>query len=269
MKYIIITDLDGTLLDHTTYSFEKAKEALALVRARNIPVVICTSKTQAEIEVYREKLDNKDPFIPENGGAIIIPDGYFKSVIDKKNGNYSIVRLGTPYKEIVAALHKIRESCGITITGFSDLTPEKISAITGIDISAAIRAKQRLYSEPIFIESGPENINKIKKILNDLGFNFMEGGRFHHIFSLNTDKGKAVRMLINMYCDHYHDQIRTIGIGDSHIDLPMLAAVDVPVIVRKKTGDYDKRIQLPNLVYADGIGPAGWNREILRIFEDL
>ncbi|MCF6147571.1 MAG: HAD-IIB family hydrolase [Candidatus Kuenenia sp.] len=269
MKYIIITDLDGTLLDHTTYSFERAKEALAFVREHKIPVVICTSKTQAEIEVYREKLENKDPFIPENGGAIVIPEGYFKSAIDKKIGNYIIVEMGIPYKVITDALHKIRESCGIAITGFSDLTPEKVSFLTGIDIPSAKRAKQRCYSEPISIEGGTEVVNEVRKRLNSLGFNFMEGGRFHHIFSLKTDKGKAVKELTKMYKDDYNDQIKTIGIGDSLIDLPMLAAVDVPILVKKNTGDYDKKIQLPNLVYADGIGPEGWNKEILKIFKNI
>ena len=36
---IIITDLDGTLLHPTTYSFEEAKPALQLIRARGVPVL--------------------------------------------------------------------------------------------------------------------------------------------------------------------------------------------------------------------------------------
>ncbi|MCK6469820.1 MAG: HAD hydrolase family protein [Candidatus Brocadia sinica] len=81
MVYIIFTDLDGTLLDHSTYSFEEAREATSLVKKKNIPIVICMSKTQAGIEVYRERMGNEDPFISENGGAIIIPKGYFTSAL--------------------------------------------------------------------------------------------------------------------------------------------------------------------------------------------
>ena len=76
-RMIIITDLDGTLLHHRTYSFEEAKPALDLVRRQGIPLVICSSKTRAEIEVYRKRLDNNHPFISENGGGIYIPAGYF------------------------------------------------------------------------------------------------------------------------------------------------------------------------------------------------
>jgi len=77
---IIFTDLDGILLDYSTYSFEQAKPALQLVAQSDIPLVICSSKTRKEIEYYRKKLDNNHPFISENGGGIFIPKGYFPSI---------------------------------------------------------------------------------------------------------------------------------------------------------------------------------------------
>jgi mannosyl-3-phosphoglycerate phosphatase len=163
MKYIIFTDLDGTLLDHHTYSFEKAKEALVFTKENKIPVIICTSKTQAEIEVYREKMNNNDPFIPENGGAVIIPKNYFKSLLDKEKNRYIIVELGTPYYIITNVLNELKKITGATIRGFSDLTPEEISTLTGIDTDSAKRAKKRSYSEPIIIEGSSEVVRDIKK----------------------------------------------------------------------------------------------------------
>lgn len=265
MKYIIFTDLDGTLLDHHTYSFEKAKEALVFTKENKIPVIICTSKTQAEIEVYREKMNNNDPFIPENGGAVIIPKNYFKSLLDKEKNHYIIVELGTPYHIITNALSELKKTTRATIRGFSDLTPEEISTLTGIDIDSAKRAKKRSYSEPIIIEGSLGVIHDIKKKVSSLGLNFMEGGRFHHIFGSTTDKGKAVNILIRMYKEDTKEPITTIGIGDSLIDLPMLKTVDIPIIVKKFSGNYDGRIHISNLVYADGIGPEGWNKAILNI----
>lgn len=267
MKYIIFTDLDGTLLDHYTYSFEKATESLELAKQYKIPIVICTSKTQAEIEVYRERMGNDDPFISENGGAIIIPRGYFKSVPGKEEGHYTIIELGTPYNRIINTLAEIKKSTGTIIKGFSDLTPEEISTVTGIDIASARLAKKRFYSEPIIIEGSRGIINDVKQMIISAGLSFMEGGRFHHVFGSTTDKGKAVKILINIYKDNLNDSIKTIGLGDSLIDLPMLATVDIPILVKKVSGNYDKRIQLPNLIYADGIGPEGWNKAILKILK--
>jgi len=53
---VVFTDLDGTLLDEETYSWEAAEPALAMLRERGIPWVMVTSKTRAEVEVLRERM---------------------------------------------------------------------------------------------------------------------------------------------------------------------------------------------------------------------
>jgi len=79
-SWVVFTDLDGTLLDHSSYSFEAARPALEGLRARRIPVVPCTSKTRAEVEEIRTRLRNRDPFVVENGGAALIPAGWNAAV---------------------------------------------------------------------------------------------------------------------------------------------------------------------------------------------
>ena len=44
---LVFTDLDGTLLDHEDYSYAAANEALAELRSRRIPLILCSSKTAA------------------------------------------------------------------------------------------------------------------------------------------------------------------------------------------------------------------------------
>jgi mannosyl-3-phosphoglycerate phosphatase len=74
MEHILIfTDLDATLVDHDTYDFEAARTTLEMLRNKTVPVIICSSKTHAEIEVYRKRMDLRGPFIVENGGAIFVP----------------------------------------------------------------------------------------------------------------------------------------------------------------------------------------------------
>jgi len=60
-KPVFFTDLDGTLLDFHTYSFNPALPALEHLKAHEVPLIICSSKTRAEIEFYRNKLDNNHP----------------------------------------------------------------------------------------------------------------------------------------------------------------------------------------------------------------
>ncbi|MFH0811726.1 MAG: HAD hydrolase family protein [Pseudomonadota bacterium] len=70
---IIFTDLDDTLLDTYTHSFERALPALEFLKQKAIPLILCSSKTKREIEFYRKKLGNNHPFISENGGGINYP----------------------------------------------------------------------------------------------------------------------------------------------------------------------------------------------------
>jgi len=69
-NYIIFSDLDGTLLDHKTYTFDPALEALSIIKSRQIPLILSSSKTRAEIERIQSHLTLKDPFIFENGSGV-------------------------------------------------------------------------------------------------------------------------------------------------------------------------------------------------------
>ena len=77
-KRIILTDLDGSLLDHDTYSFGPANLPVMLEKI-GIPVIPVTSKTFSEVLKLKNELNNNHPFITENGSAIYIPKSYFKT----------------------------------------------------------------------------------------------------------------------------------------------------------------------------------------------
>ena len=76
-RWLVFTDLDGTLLDHHNYNFTAAIPSLRALEWLQIPVIANTSKTFAEMLELRAKLNNKHPFITENGAAIYIPENYF------------------------------------------------------------------------------------------------------------------------------------------------------------------------------------------------
>ncbi|MGA0327631.1 MAG: hypothetical protein ACO3OK_11595, partial [Limisphaerales bacterium] len=43
-RWVVVTDLDGSLLDHHTYSFEAALPALSVLKEEGIPLILNTSK---------------------------------------------------------------------------------------------------------------------------------------------------------------------------------------------------------------------------------
>ena len=76
--HLLITDLDGSLLDHDDYSYDPAKPVLQLLEEMRIPVILASSKTCAEMLELRAELGNEHPFIVENGAAIYVPQRYFQ-----------------------------------------------------------------------------------------------------------------------------------------------------------------------------------------------
>ena len=68
---LIVTDLDGSLLDHHDYNWQAASEWLARLKQQQIPLVICSSKTAAEIIPLQKRLGIAGaPFIAENGARV-------------------------------------------------------------------------------------------------------------------------------------------------------------------------------------------------------
>ena len=54
-----------------------------------------------------------------------------------------------------------------------------------------------------------------------------------------------------------------MGLGDSLNDLPLLEAVDIPRLVRKPGGVFEREIAGKRIRITEGIGPAGWNQAVL------
>lgn len=264
-KIIIFTDLDGTLLHPKTYSFEDAVPALELLKERGIPLVLCSSKTKSEIEVYRQRLNNGHPFITENGGGIFIPEDYFPFPVEgERTEGYRVVAIGTAYQKIRTVFSELRERLRVSVTGFGDLSAADIAALSGLPMNEAMLAKARDFDEPFIFENGETRREAFLKAVKDRGLHWTQG-RFFHVLGDN-DKGKAVRILTRLY-EKAYGKITTIGLGDSFNDLPLLQAVDSPVLVRKEDGSYDSRVEVNGLVKSQGTGPTGWNEVVLKLLQ--
>lgn len=263
-KLVIFTDLDGTLLDRNTYSFEPAQPALDLIRQKAIPLVLCSSKTMAEVEFYRRELENSHPFVSENGGAVFIPKDYFsfRFPYDRETDRFFVLELGVFYPRIIEILDALKKETGISIKGFSDLTEKEISSLCALDLRKAELAKKREYDEPFIIEGGEKEIEIVRRKIEEKGMTYAWGGRFHHLLGRN-DKGKAVGILKRLYESQFFSVV-TVGIGDSLNDLPMLSVVDHPIFLRGEEGLPPEALSpIANGTVIHGTGPRSWNEAIL------
>jgi mannosyl-3-phosphoglycerate phosphatase family protein len=272
MRLIIVTDLDGTLLDPVSYAFGPAVRTLERVKRLSVPLVLCSSKTRAEIEAIRLRVGIGDPFIPENGGAIVARVGYFArrppgAVVANQR---LTLELGRPYTEIVAILKDVAAAERVTVVGFSDMTVGDVASDCGLSPLDAQLAKLRQYDEPFRLPGADrETRNRFLKALRRRGLKVVAGGRYDHATG-DIDKGKAVGVLRTLFAER-GDRVVMVGLGDSPNDLSMLRVVDFPVIVKNDTGGAAAALarEVPTATVTRASGPEGWAEAVTALLDQL
>jgi mannosyl-3-phosphoglycerate phosphatase len=232
----VFTDLDNCLLDHDTYDFAPALPALARLRALGARVVCTTSKTQAEVEYWLERIGLSHPSIVENGGGVVLEDG-------------GVVALGRPRPEITPALLEAAREAGAKVRCFAEMEISEIAARCRMEPARARLAARRQFSEPFVLET-PEREQPLRQALERRGLRLTRGGRFHHALA-HQGKHEAVAWLRDMW-RRQHPELVTAGIGDAPNDEGFLALVDHPIRLR-----------------APDTGPHAWNREVSHLLERL
>jgi mannosyl-3-phosphoglycerate phosphatase len=266
-QLIVITDVDGTLIDQRTYSYELSLPAVRRLQANRIPIILCSTKTSAEILLLWREMELGDPFICENGGAIYLPRGYLKVALFglKTDGAFEVFELGTDVDRLRVALADAARACGVILRTFGQMEVDEIAALTGLSLDQAARALQRRYEEPFLVQSGDSK--KMTAMLRAKKLTVTKGDRFYHL-SGGHSKRDAVEALLNLHRDQY-GQVLSIGLGNSDNDGPMLSAVDRPVLVRNPDGRWDGTVveAIPDIERTVGIGPQGWREAIDEILD--
>lgn len=260
---IIFTDLDGTLLDHQTYSWEAARPAIERLKLCDVPWVLVTSKTRAEVELWREKLGNRHPFVVENGAAAFVPRNYFPLPVPgaTQRDNYEVLEWGKSYGYLVSCLKEASGRSRCRVRGFHEMTAAEVSFTCDLPLEQAALAKLREYDEPFRIldvnRAGP-----LLRAIEKQGLRWTKGGRFWHITGEN-DKAGAVIKLRQLF-ERAYGRVETIGLGDAVNDAPFLEVVTTPVLVRSR-GSAKLKAAVPRGIVTDHPGPAGWNEALLKM----
>ncbi len=261
MKYIIFTDLDGTLLDHDSYSFKEAKEALRLLQHKGIALVINTSKTKGEVLCLREELENSNAFIVENGAGVFFPKSVHHPRLEDF-GDFHALVLGIKRQEILKITDPLQEKFGFT--RFSDMSLVEVATVTGLSLEDARNAKQRDFTEPFILEDR----TKLPQLETELPetIAITEGGRFFHFISKAQDKGKALLETQKIYEDLSQEKCISVALGDGKNDHSMLEVANKAVLIPKPDGSYEN-LDIKDAIHAPFPGPKGWNEVIKRLIE--
>ena len=268
---LVFTDLDGSLLDHHTYSYSDALPQVNRLTRLGIPLIPATSKTRAEIEHLRSELDNRHPFIVENGAAVFIPVGYFQSQPPGtvERGPYWVRELSASREQWLALLASLSDQFPDCFEHFHRAGVDGIMRMTNLPRERAVEANQREYSEPVKWLGSPVRKGEFVKALQGRGASVLQGGRFLAV-SGDCDKGRALVWLRETYrqlgpANRVHD----LAIGDSDNDVAMLEAADAALVVRSTVHDYPSLRRQSAVLYSSSYGPAGWAEGVARWLEAL
>jgi mannosyl-3-phosphoglycerate phosphatase len=258
---VIYTDLDGTLLDHHTYSFEAAWETVRSLRDRGIPIVPCTSKTRAETSELMNAVGLSGPMIVENGAAIWVPKdwGLSRPAGAEDTWEAWCHSFGPSRGMIRRQLAILNVEWGNRYQSLCDLSDKQVMAVTGLDAESAARAKDRHYCETLVWLGTPADRAAFAGQVAALGLRCLQGARFVHVLGA-SGKGAAVSWL--------HQKIRTelldfsdavsISAGDADNDVDMLEITDLALLIRSPVHEPPTPKRVGGLVISDSFGPTGW-----------
>ena len=254
----VVSDVDGTLMDHS-YDLTPAKETIKFLQELSIPVILCTSKTAAEVKVIRKQLNLSDPYIVENGAAI------YGESLSKVNGE---IILGEKYEVLENILRSISKEINYDLQPLNNISDQDATELTGLKGYSLELMRDRHWSMPFLNppDNKEEDINICCKKFN---VEIFRGNRMSHMLSIESNKGKAIDVL-KKYSNN--PNIKIIGLGDSPNDLPLLLNSDYKIVIPGPSGPNFKLLEkLNEYKYTLAIEPNGygWKSEINKLINKL
>lgn len=264
-RIVVVTDVDGALLEQGTRSLADVQAAVDFLTTRGIPLVINSSRTRAEVERLHQRLHIRTPFISEYGGGLFLPHGRFPYVPQHARSavGCDVIEFGKRYHEVVDALRLTCAEMEVDVVGFAELSIHEVARELGVALMEAQLAKLREYTElfRIVVETGPMK-SRLFKALHRRGLRCWPAGN-HHLVTATVDRGESLRVLRAIWKRAWGDPLM-IGLGDSDDDAAWLRHVDIAVIVPSARTGVPSRVlsKLPTAHVTKSTGARGWSEAI-------
>ncbi len=261
-KLLVFTDMDGTLLDHHTYSWQSAISTISQLKLLNIPIICNTSKTYQEVKQLHFSLSLDSPFIVENGSAI------FDSAPKNSNNNNSATQaepmhlIGANRTDILDCLALARQK-GFKFSGFNDWSVKQVIQHTGLNQTQAEQSAARAFSEPLIWQDTNVKKHEFIHFVEQYQYTALQGGRFLSVQG-QCDKGQALKWYAKYYEQQTGQPVLTVALGDSGNDIAMLEAADVAVWIKSEK-PFPQLNKIEQVYYSTKPGPKGWQQTMAHI----
>jgi len=263
---VVVSGIDGGLLDPVTKDYDPARPAIATLARLGVPLVLCSSRPRAEVELVSRLFGLGAPMIVENGAALIVPDGHLPHGVPggQWDGECHVLRLGPPRERLREALAEVAAAAGVEIRAATDLRPGERFHGGGLAGLLGPASRGREHTEPFLLER-EEDAVALAREAEARGLRVARGESLFYLCG-GADKGLALRTLLSLY-EREGRLPKAIALGTWQVDLPMLRAAHRPVLLPGPGGKVEPCLlaALPHAERAPGGGPEGWNDAVLAV----
>ncbi len=250
---VVLTDLDGTLLEPDGTLRREARDAVSSLLLRGIAVSLLTSKTPAELGVIMADLELRGPSAFENGAGI-----------RHAEGELELTGAAVPVSDLRQVLRYLRARTGIPVRSLEELDDAELTAITRLSGSALSRVRQRHATLPLAVD--PRYDKALRRALPRVPeVRLVRGNRFLHLQGQH-DKADVVPRLLELGGRHDGG---VVACGDAPNDAKLLAAASIRIIVPSTAGPHPELTsRFPDAIVAPYPHGKGWAAAVNALTED-
>jgi len=244
------------IFPHLSYTL--ALGAFRLGMGAAVSLVLCSSKTRAEVETIQQALGIHHPFVCESGAATFVPAGYFPFDVPQARdlAGYQAVEFGRPHAEIAQALRRTAARLRVDMVAFGDMSVDEVARDCHLSLLQARLAKLPEYGERFRVRDRRAAARgRLFDALQASHLRCTGGAHFDYV-GAPVENSLGVALLRTLYHRAF-GAVVTVGLADAMADDNLLQLVDRRVIV----GDEDPA--------RGGVDVAAWARAIVDIVEEV
>ncbi len=255
MTTIVITDLDGSLLGHSTFSFNQIHGDILDLLDAGIHIVPASSKTKIEMDMFCSELGRDLAFIYENGAGFqnigsLFPDSKLPDTLLSENA-ISVDELWQVWVEKVPK--KLKKQCLF----MHEMDIKQQINLFGLNGQRLKNALTREFSFCFKFIGNRAELRHLKHILDANNLSCHQGGR---VLTLSGKHNKSDYCDLIQYNSSQHSfPSFLVGVGDSENDIELLEACNVSCIIPHPHKPLlSLSIPLDRTIIAGSIAPLGW-----------
>lgn len=243
MIRVVLSDLDGTLLEPDGSVLPEARSVLGAAVRAGVPVCPVTSKTVPELRALRRYLELADPAGFENGAG----------VLDSQE-EVHLLAAAVPLRDLVGVMEDLRRHTGAPLRGLHELSDEELAALTALPGSALEAVRQRQATLPVVVDPAwDEQLNEALPECPSL--RLVRGNRFLHLQGFH-DKADVTDMILDLLGGRPGT---VVALGDAPNDAGLLAVADLAVVIPSTQGPHPGLVaRFPGALVAPRPHGLGW-----------